>query len=272
MPTLTPRSLKWLVPALALRTLGRWSDGIALGFRRGFDSGEMLDYVYENRARGRFLVGRLFDRLYLDQPGWRAIRERRALLRRCLEQAVAANRRQGHPTHVADLAAGPGRYLLEVLAAYPGDDLSAVCRDLDPGGLEQGRALAARLRVRNVRYELGDALDPACLATLRPVPNLVVVSGLYELLLDDSLVRRSLRDLCHLLPPGGVLLFTTQVAHPQLEAIAHLLVNRHGAPWIMGLRHVDTVEAWARQAGFAEVSTALELLGLFAVTTARKAA
>lgn len=257
---------KWSALSLLMRSLGRWSEGIDLGFRRGFDSGEMLDYVYENRARGRYLVGRLFDRVYLDQVGWRAIRARRALLQRALEQEIAANRHLGRPTHIVDLAAGPGRYLLAVLAAHPGADLSALCRDLDPSGLARGRALAKGLGLRRVYFEQADALDPTTLAALRPRPSVVVVSGLYELLLDDAQVQSSLRSIHALLAPGGVLLCTTQVAHPQLEAIAHLLVNRHGAPWVMGLRAVEEVDGWARQAGFAQVASAHEPLGLFAVT------
>ena len=39
--------------SLLLRTVGQASDGIR-GYRHGFDSGPMLDYVYDNRARGRF--------------------------------------------------------------------------------------------------------------------------------------------------------------------------------------------------------------------------
>ena len=37
---------------LFLRTLGRWSDGIRLGWESGFNSGRTLDYVYRNRAGG----------------------------------------------------------------------------------------------------------------------------------------------------------------------------------------------------------------------------
>jgi hypothetical protein len=49
-------TLKWLPARLALETLGRTSDGIRTGLRRGFSSGEMLDYVYEDRPSGLLVV------------------------------------------------------------------------------------------------------------------------------------------------------------------------------------------------------------------------
>src|SRR5687767_9205082 len=76
-PAHGPAALKWRALSLLMRTAGRASEGIRLGYRHGFDSGPMLDYVYENRARGSFVFGRLVDRVYLDSIGWRAIRARK---------------------------------------------------------------------------------------------------------------------------------------------------------------------------------------------------
>ncbi|MGN6757997.1 MAG: class I SAM-dependent methyltransferase family protein, partial [Thermomicrobiales bacterium] len=197
-----------------------------------------------------------------------AIRARRELLEQTLRQLIAARRARGEPTHIADIAAGPGRYLLELVAACDQDDLSVVCRDLDPEGQQQGRALAATLGLRAVRFERGDATDPADLARLTPTPQIVVASGLYELLTDDAAVQRSMRGVRALLPAAGAFVFTTQVTHPQLDLIANVLPNRHGEPWVMGLRSVRQVEAWARVAGFATVRTEVERHGLFAVTLA----
>ncbi|KPC70949.1 hypothetical protein ADL35_36655, partial [Streptomyces sp. NRRL WC-3753] len=77
-------TLKWTAARTVLRTVGRASRGIRIGYRFGFDSGVMLDHVYENRARGVLGVGRLIDRVFLDAVGWRAIRARRELLSRVL--------------------------------------------------------------------------------------------------------------------------------------------------------------------------------------------
>ncbi|MGN6812168.1 MAG: class I SAM-dependent methyltransferase family protein [Thermomicrobiales bacterium] len=267
-PKVNPQAPRWRALRAALRLASQVSGGIALGYQHGFDSGPMLDYVYRNQAQGKWLVGRLADRLYLEQIGWRAIRARRDLLERTLRQLIAARRAGGAPTHIADIAAGPGRYLLELVAACDQSDLSVVCRDLDPEGQRQGQALAAALGLRAVRFERGDATDPADLARLAPTPHIVIASGIYELLTDDVAVQRSMRGVRALLPAAGAFVFTTQVAHPQLDLIANVLPNRHGDPWVMGLRSVARVEAWAREAGFATVRTEVERHGLFAVTLA----
>jgi hypothetical protein len=65
-----------------MKTVGRLSAGVRLGWRSGFDSGESLDYVYANTPRGITSLGRALDRIYLNSAGWRAIRQRKPISRR----------------------------------------------------------------------------------------------------------------------------------------------------------------------------------------------
>src|SRR5436189_257121 len=83
-------------------------------------------------------------------------------------------RAAGLPTHIVDIAAGPGRYLLELLAAEDRGDLSAHCRDLDPEGQRQGRMLAGALRLNTVTFAPGDATDPADLSRVSPRPQIAI--------------------------------------------------------------------------------------------------
>jgi SAM-dependent methyltransferase len=259
-----------------MKTPGQISDGIALGYRYGFDSGEMLDYVYENRARGKFLLGALVDRVYLNTIGWRAIRTRKELLKATLHRQIREIGSRNEQLVVLDVAAGPGRYLLEVCqelrAAGRGEAVQVVCRDLDTQGLALGRARAHRLGLENVRYEWGDATDAESLGSMQPRPDIVVVSGLYELFTDAAVIKRSMEAIYGILKPGGTLIFTTQVTHPQLELIANVLVNREGKPWEMVCRSVEEAEGLAREAGFEGMRSDLERLGLFGVTVCRKSA
>jgi hypothetical protein len=57
----------WL--KLMLKSVGRLSQGIQIGWRSGFDSGESLDYIYENTPRGITPVGRMLDRAYINSIG-----------------------------------------------------------------------------------------------------------------------------------------------------------------------------------------------------------
>src|SRR5258707_549232 len=80
--------MKWAIMRGMLSTVGRTSKGIRIGYKFGFDSGTMLDYVYLNQAQGDFGIGKLIDRLYLNAIGWQAIRARRALLKQMLHGEI----------------------------------------------------------------------------------------------------------------------------------------------------------------------------------------
>ncbi|MCX4669934.1 class I SAM-dependent methyltransferase family protein [Streptomyces sp. NBC_01381] len=261
--TSPPNRLKWSVIRALLGTVGRTSKGIRTGYRHGFDSGTMLDYVYVNQARGLLGIGRLIDRVYLNAIGWRAIRARRDLLQEVLRQEIA--RRPGREVFILDVAAGPGRYLQDLIAPYPPGRVRVLCRDLAGPGLWQGERLARERGLDNIAYEMGDALAPR--VPPEGPPDIIVVSGLYELLLDDATIQKSLTHLHTLLAPGGTLTFTTQTHHPQLDFIANVLPNRNGDLWVMKCRPAEEPESWALAAGFTATSTRSENLGLFTVTT-----
>jgi ubiquinone/menaquinone biosynthesis C-methylase UbiE len=269
LPAWHPKAWYYGATAVVLRTVGRLSAGIDVGFRHGFDSGLMMEYVYEDRPQGRGWIGRTIDRTYLGAIGWRGIRIRKANLEAVLADLIAERRRAGKQTMIADLATGTGRYLLQTLAARGEDGVRAVLRDLAPAGLEAGRRRAAELGLRNVTFETGNAFDQASLATIQPAPNIVVVSGLYEILPDDELIRPHFGQVRRILADGGAFVFTAQPHHPQVELIARTLVNRDGQPWVMRLRSIETLTAWARDAGFTEFSSRTDPWGIFHVITAR---
>ncbi len=265
--------LKWALMRGILSTVGRASKGIRIGYRFGFDSGIMLDYVYLNHAQGIAGVGRLIDRVYLNAVGWRAIRARRALLQQMVLAEIERNRAQAQPTRLLDVAAGPGRYLQELLhQSQPRDDLRILCRDLSLENVLEGTKQVEAAGLQNILFEQGDAFDPAPTdAQLGGAPNVIVVSGLYELILEDALIQQSLARLYQLLAPGGSIYFTTQTNHPQLDFIANVLPNRNGVLWVMKCRPVTQLEEWARRAGFVQLTSQVEEVGLFTVTRGQKA-
>lgn len=265
--------MKWALMRGLLSTVGRASKGVRIGYRFGFDSGIMLDYVYLNQAQGVPGIGTLIDRAYLNAVGWRAIRARRVLVQEMLRAEIKRNRAASQPTRLLDVAAGPGRYLQEVLRERQPEqgDLRMLCRDLALENVMQGAKQAAAAGLEAIFFEQGDAFDPAPTdAQLGGAPNVIVVSGLYELILDDALIQQSLERLYQLLAPGGAIYFTTQTHHPQLDFIANVLPNRNGVLWVMKCRPVAQLEEWASSAGFAQITSRAEEVGLFSVTTGRK--
>ena len=259
----------WGTVSSLLRAAGSLSDSMRIGYPYGFDSGEMLDYVYRNQPSGSWGIGWVIDATHLQAIGWRGIRQRKAHMKHVMRetiQAYAAN----HPVQVLDVAAGPGRYLLELAQELGPQKMHALCRDWDETGLAQGLALAESMGVTIVRYERGDAFNPQDLARIRPRPQIVVVSGLYELFADNALIRRSLGGIAQLLEPGGWLFYTNQPTHQQLELIARCLPNREGKPWVMRLRPQQEMDGLVTEAGFRHHNTLIDRWGMFTVSVAQK--
>ncbi len=270
LPSLSTRRIWYAGMRWSLKTAGRLSEGIRIGWRTGFDSGESLDYVYENVARGVTPLGRLIDRVYLNGVGWKGIRQRKVNLQRALESLISKVGSERAPVRVLDIAAGPGRYMLDTLRKLPHIEVSAVLRDRDPGGLETGRSLARRMNLSNVTYAEGDAFDPESLAAVSPRPHVAVASGLYELFPDNEIVSRSLRGLYAAIEDGGYLVYTNQPWHPQLELIARVLINRDGVPWIMRRRTQAEMDDLVDAAGFEKLAMEIDEWGIFSVSVARK--
>lgn len=253
-------------------TLGRLSDGIRLGWETGFNSGDSLDHVYANRAHGKTPLGRIIDRVYLDTAGWRAMRERQGILGERLKQTVQSLIDEGQAVRIMDIAAGRGRYVLEILREFLDAEVSALLRDRSEYSLEQGRKLAEEFGLDNVTYEEGDAFDTEGLMAIEPVPNIVIVSGLFELFPDNDRILASLEGLAGLIRPGGYLIYTCQPWHPQLEQIAQTCIDWDGRPWIMRCRTQAEMDELVRSVGFDKTAMGIDSQGIATVSVARRRA
>lgn len=274
LPSPSLKGISFIAQRASLGTLGRLSQGIRIGHATGFDSGESLDYVYENKARGNLGLGKVIDYFYINAIGWRGIRQRRACMKQALRYALGHAREAGMPMQLMDIAGGAGRYLLDTLEDPEfGFDLNILCRDWSESALATGRASAAQLglsgRITHVR---GDAFDENSLASVEPKPSVAVVSGLYELFPENALLHRSLRGLFSAVKPGGYLVYTGQPWHPQVEMIARTLTNRDGQYWIMRRRPQGEMDALVEAAGFRKEKQWVDDFGIFTVSIARKPA
>jgi alpha-beta hydrolase superfamily lysophospholipase/SAM-dependent methyltransferase len=270
LPLWSPKRWSFALQRLSMKTLCRLSDGVRLGWRTGFDSGQSLDAVYRNRPHGITPIGTLIDRFYLSAIGWRGIRLRKQYLCELLDATIRRLRAAGDPVRIVDIASGPGRYLLETLKRFEGHDLSATLRDRSPRELDAGRRLAAEMGIASATYADGDAFDRASLAAIQPQPNLAIVSGLYELFPDNDKIQASLAGLADALTPGGYLIYTNQPWHPQVEMIARVLINRDGRPWIMRRRTQAEMDELLRTAGFEKLDMRIDPYGIFTVSVARR--
>jgi alpha-beta hydrolase superfamily lysophospholipase len=265
-----PGGLQFAFIRWFLKGPGRLSQAVRLGWRHGFNSGAMLDYVYNNQADGLTPLGRLIDRIYLNAIGWRGIRVRKSLLERALQTAIEKTHADGAQVRILDVASGPGRYVLETIHNLNSIPASVVLRDCNPENLNAAAQLRDQLGLVNIVVECGDAFDRPSLAGIRPRPTIAIVSGLYELSPDNGHVLRSLQGLADAVEPGGYLLYTNQPWHPQLEFIARVLVDPKGEPWIMRRRTQAEMDELVAVAGFEKLSQEIDPWGLFTVSVARR--
>ena len=267
-PAALPKRLAFGLQVLGMKTIGRLSRGIDLGWRTGFNSGESLDHVYRDEAEGRALIGRWIDRAYLNAIGWRGIRQRKRHLQHWVRHAAAQLRAAGRPVRVMDVASGPGRYLLEL--KREDGDMALLLRDLEAANLAAARRLADEWSLGDLSYAQADAFDPTSYRTPDFKPTVVVVSGLYELFPGNERVRASLKGIAQSLEPAGYLIYTGQPWHPQLEMIARTLIGSDGQPWVMRRRTQVELNALVTDAGFSRIDSLVDPFGIFTVTLARK--
>jgi alpha-beta hydrolase superfamily lysophospholipase/SAM-dependent methyltransferase len=261
---------QFAVVRAGLKTGGRLSKGIDLGWRSGFDSGLSLDYVYENKAQGATRLGRFIDQGYLNSIGWRGIRQRKKNLEKLLRNVIEKTHAEGRPVRIVDIAAGGGRYVLDTLRALPEIPMRALLRDYKQENVDAATRLAQDFGLTNVTVVFGDAFDRASLAAIEPRPTIGIVSGLFELFPSNTGVLTSLRGLADALEPGGHLVYTNQPWHPQVEFIARVLRNREGEPWIMRRRTTAEMDELVRTAGFEKVTMEVDEWGIFTVSIARR--
>lgn len=264
------KSFYYSVFSYLLKTVGRASNGVCIGLEYGFDSGISLDYVYQNRAQGRWLIGRMMDRLYLDSAGWRGVRSRKSNLKETLIHVLSSLNDGGIKPVVFDVAAGSGRYLLELQQElkFP---FEIIMNDADERVVRYSKEMAVQFNAHDYCHRQDDVFN--CdfeNADFMGRVNVVVISGLCELYENNNLVQNLLYRLCNRMQHKAYIVYTGQPWHPQLDLIAGILNNRHGKRWIMRRRIQVEMDSLVAAAGFEKVNTISENLGIFNVSCAIK--
>ncbi len=262
LPLYSPKRWYYEAASLLLRTVGMLSQGINIGYTHGFDSGMIMNYVYEDIPQGTFYIGKALDKAFLNQITCRAFRSIKEIQKNMIKDYLS--QRNGSPTLIADLASGKADYLYDALVET-GNQAKILLRDIDESALKESKAIAENLRLPNeIKYELGSAIDRGSLKKIDTKPDLVIEVGLYGIIHDDEKIRKHFVDLREILKPDAIL-FNVQTYNPQIELIARSLVNRDGEPCVWHLRPAELVIKWAEEAGFIEPHTVMDACGVYAV-------
>jgi SAM-dependent methyltransferase len=234
------------------------------------------DHVYRNEPSGRFGIGRALDAVLLRMRGARSMRNRFHHTQREILSAARAHRPRASDTNqarsafrVLSVPCGIARDLVMAARDLARDlpDVYAAATffgmDLDPEPLDLSRNLARHTLGTDANFQLtvGDALD---VNAFPEELDVIASTGLGEFLDDESLVR--LYTNCHdRLRPGGT--FVTSGMQP--DRLADYLM-RQLAELHTHYRRGDEIIRWLHVAGFHEVSTRQDQVGLQTLVVARK--
>ena len=272
LPLFSRRRADFAWQKLLIRTVGRLSTGIRLGLRTGFDSGSTIDYVYRCESSGTTRLGRLIDEAYLQSAGWKSIRVRRRNLQALIIRGAGQLRAAGLPVRIADIAAGPGRYVMEAAQRIQPRPEHIRLRDYNVHEVRNGHALISELALEDIAvFEQADAFDRPSLESMCPRPTLMIICGLYELFPDNEPVAQSLAGVAEVIEPGGVLIYTGMPWHPELEYIGRVLPShRPGHRCATRRRTQFELDHLVEIAGFRKTGQMIDPWGIFSVSIARR--
>lgn len=263
----------WGINKFVLKHIGKFSCGIRLGLETGFDSGASLDYIYENKSTGSNALGRVIDRYYLNNLGWCCTRLRKKHVEELSLLAIDLLSRAQKECRLLDIAAGHGRYIMNVLEKIPHPIAHILMRDYEQSNVENGIALIAEKKLGHLAtFEQGDAFSESDLRTLPADRTLTIVSGFYELFSDNNLVLTSLKGIANATAAGGYLIYTTKLWNPKLAYMARVLPShKKGEHWLLRRRTQREINQLVTEAGFVKQTQRLDPWGMFSVTLAKKA-
>lgn len=266
LPLYSPRRWYYSAASAFLRSIGISSEGIRLAYRHGFDSGMIMNYIYKDVPNGRFYIGKLIDRAFLNQVTCKAFRAIKDIQKDMIKDYI--QERDGQPTFIVDLASGKADYIFDVLKENAGQ-VRVLLRDIDETAIAQSREIAKNFGLEHIlSYELANALDSDSLRGISPRPNLLIEVGLYGIIHDDEQVRSHLNDVKNIVNPDAIL-FNVQTHNPQIEFIARALRNQAGERCVWHLRAAKTVIHWAEMAGFRNPNVVMDPYGIYAVVMMR---
>jgi ubiquinone/menaquinone biosynthesis C-methylase UbiE len=240
---------------LLLRTVGKLSHGIQLGWQTGFGSGVMLEYVYENKPRGITPLGVWIDRIFLSHPVWESERSRRALLVKQLQQAVSHYERP----QIFDLAAGTGSYLFGLRF----DQALITAGDYDAEAVEQGEQRARVKGRTDIKFKWNNAFNLDEFAAHQA--DILVCAGFFDVLTLEQQIQTVLENGSAITQPNARWIFTTQEKYPDLKLLKESLADLSQKTWELVPRSAWQLVRWAKPYGW-ELET-LQRNQYFAVGT-----
>ena len=254
------------IQKFSMRTFGFLSKGISLGLKYGFDSGISLDYIYKNHANGKLLIGKFIDRFYLNQIGWRGVRERKKNLLSLIEEKITSLGEKN--VKILDVAGGTGNYLFDIKEKYP--KIKILINEFKKSNIEVGEEVIKKNNWENISFINYDCFDKETYKKINYTPNIVIISGVFELFENNKMLENTISGIAEILDKNGAVIYTGQPWHPQLKQIA-LVLNSHkgnGKSWLMRRRSEKELDSLFENYNLKKEKMLIDNDGIFTVSLA----
>ena len=254
------------IQKFSMRTFGFLSKGMNLGLKYGFDSGISLDYIYKNQTNGKLLIGKFIDRFYLNQIGWRGVRERKKNLLSLIEEKI--NSLGEKNVKILDVAGGTGNYLFDIKEKYP--KVQILINEFKKSNIEVGEEIIKKNNWENISFVNYDCFDKGTYKKINCTPNIVIISGVFELFENNKMLENTISGITEILDKNGAIIYTGQPWHPQLKQIA-LVLNSHkgnGKSWLMRRRSEKELDSLFEKYNLKKEKMLIDNNGIFTVSSA----
>lgn len=254
------------IQKFSMRTFGFLSKGMSLGLKYGFDSGISLDYIYKNQANGKLLIGKFIDRFYLNQIGWRGVRERKKNLLSLIEEKITSLGEKN--VKILDVAGGTGNYLFDIKEKYP--KVKILINEFKKSNIEVGEKVIKKNNWENISFVNYDCFDKETYKKINYTPNIVIISGIFELFENNKMLENTISGITEILNKNGAVIYTGQPWHPQLKQIA-LVLNSHkgnGKSWLMRRRSEKELDSLFENYNLKKEKMLIDNDGIFTVSLA----
>ena len=254
------------IQKFSMKTFGFLSKGMSLGLRYGFDSGISLDYIYKNQADEKLLLGKFIDRFYLNQIGWAGVRERKKNLLTLIEEKI--NNLGEENVKILDVAGGTGNYLFDIKEKYP--KIHILINEFKKSNIEVGEEVIKKNNWKNISFVNYDCFDRETYKKIDYTPNIVIISGVFELFEDNNMLENTISGVAEILEKNGAVIYTGQPWHPQLKQIA-LVLNSHKGndkSWLMRRRSEKELDGLFEKYNLNKEKMLIDNNGIFTVSLA----
>ena len=161
-----------------------------------------------------------------------------------------------------------GNYLFDIKRKFP--EIEVVINDFSEANIAFGEAQIQQQGLQNIRFTRLDCFNKDSYRQLNFEPNIVIISGIFELFGDNELVCKAISGALSALQTGGFLIYTGQPWHPQLKMIAFVLNSHQERDWVMRRRSQRELDSLFAFYGLTKCGMKLDNLGIFTVSYGTK--